>query len=148
MAYNQSTQGTSLSGGLAVEDSKADNGASVPRTSIVTMTASTGAGNALAWQNASGGRIIVLSVAIDITTASEAATTIDVGVASSATTDDTLIDGKTTATAAVINSADDGGTNGAMARAVASDYYVTGSITGTIGSFAGKAYITWVPITV
>ena len=107
MSYNRLTQGQGLFGDLVVEDSKADNGAAVPRTSIITMTAATGAGGALAWENASGQRIIVQSVIIDITTASGSTTTIDVGVAANGTTsDDTLIDGKTTATAQVINSAD------------------------------------------
>ena len=148
MAFNTTTQGRTLAGDSIIEDKNSTNGAPVARTSVITMTSATGAAGALSWQNPTGGRIIVLSVVIDITTASGSTTTIDVGVASSAATDDTLIDGKTTATAQVINSADDGGTNGAMCRAVAADYYVTGSITGTIGSFAGSAYITWVPASV
>ena len=53
--------------------------------------------------------IVVTSLVIDITTASGTAT-IDAGVAANGTTSsDTLIDGKTTATAAVISSIDDGG---------------------------------------
>jgi hypothetical protein len=99
------------------------------------MTAATGNAAALSWGNPTGGRIIVQNVVIDITTASGATTTIDVGVDANGTgTDDTLIDGKSTATAGVISSIDDAGTNGK-----------TGSITGTIGSFAGVAYITYIP---
>lgn len=143
---NKATNGRLLVGDLVIEDANATSGAPVARVARVTMTSATGAGAALAWQNPTGGRIIVTSVVIDITTASGATTTIDVGVAADGTTSsDTLIDGKSTATAAVISSIDDGGSNGKAARALTSAQFVTGSITGTIGSFAGTAYITYVP---
>jgi len=143
---NQATRGQLLVGDLIVSDENATSGAPVPRTARVTMTAATGNAAALSWGNPTGGRIIVQNVVIDITTASGATTTIDVGVDADGTgTDDTLIDGKSTATAGVISSIDDGGTNGKAARALTSSEYVTGSITGTIGSFEGVAYITYIP---
>jgi len=143
---NKATNGTLLVGDIVVEDANATSGAPVARVARVTMGSATGAGNALAWQNPTGGRIIVTSVVVDITTASGATTTIDVGVAADGTTSsDTLIDGKSTASAGVISSIDDGGTNGKAARALTATQFITGSITGTIGSFAGTAYITYVP---
>lgn len=143
---NKATNGQLLVGDLTIEDANATNGAPVPRTARVTMTAATGNAAALSWGNPTGGRIIVQSVIIDITTATGATTTIDVGVDSAGTgTDDTLIDGADTTAAGVISSIDNGGTNGKAARALTSSEYVTGSITGTIGSFAGVAYITYVP---
>lgn len=142
---NKATNGQLLAGDIIVEDANATSGAPVVRTARVTMTAATGAGGALSWQNPTGGRIVVTSLVIDITTASGTAT-IDAGVAANGTTSsDTLIDGKTTAAAVVISSIDDGGTNGLAARALTSSQFVTGSITGTIGSFAGVAYISYVP---
>jgi hypothetical protein len=142
---NKATNGQLLAGDIIVEDANATSGAPVVRTARVTMTAATGAGGALSWQNPTGGRIIVTSLVIDITTASGTAT-IDAGVAANGTTSsDTLIDGKSTAAAVVISSIDDGGTNGVAARALTSSQFVTGSITGTIGSFAGVAYISYVP---
>ena len=142
---NKATNGQLLAGDIIVEDANATSGAPVVRTARVTMTAATGAGGALSWQNPTGGRIIVTSLVIDITTASGTAT-IDAGVAANGTTSsDTLIDGKSTNAAGVISSIDDGGTNGLAARALTSSQFVTGSITGTIGSFAGVAYISYVP---
>ena len=142
---NKATNGQLLAGDIIVEDANATSGAPVVRTARVTMTASTGAGAALSWQNPTGGRILVTSLVIDITTASGTAT-IDAGVAADGTTSsDTLIDGKSTAAAAVISSINDGGTNGKAAQALTSSQFVTGSITGTIGSFAGVAYISYVP---
>ncbi len=149
MGFNTTTQGRTLAGESIIEDPNSDNGAPVVRTSLITMTAATGAGGALSWQNPTGERILVHGLMIDITTASGSTTTIDCGVASGATTSsDDLIDGKTVATAAVIHSWHHQGTNGAASRAVPADYYVTGSITGTIGSFAAKAYIQWTPTSV
>jgi len=142
----KATNGQLLAGDIIVEDANATSGAPVVRTARVTMTSATGNAAALSWGNPTGGRIIVQSVIIDITTASGATTTIDVGVDADGTgSDDTLIDGKSTAAAGVISSIDDGGTNGKAARALTSSEYVTGSITGTIGSFAGVAYISYIP---
>lgn len=145
---NLATKGKVLAGEMAITDTSSDAGIGgiVPRVSKVTMTAATGAGGALAWSNPTGQRIIVSKIDIDITTASGSTTTIDVGVAANATTsNDTLIDGKSTAATGVINSVGDAGTNGVGAVAVTSSQFITGSITGTIGSFAGVAYITYYP---
>jgi len=144
---NLATKGQLLAGDIIISDDNSDAGAKVARVAKVSMTSATGAGGALSWGNPTDGRIIVTSLVIDITTASGATTTIDAGVAANGTTSsDLLIDGHSTATAGTINSANHNGTNGEMARAVTSSQFVTGSITGTIGSFAGVAYITYVPV--
>lgn len=138
---NQATRGQLLAGDLLLSD-----GSSAVRTVAVTMTAATGNAAALSWSNPTGGAILVHSVMVNITAGSDAATTIDVGVDADGTgTDDTLIDGAATDVVTVLSSVEDGGTNGNGARPLTSSQYVTGSITGTIGSFAGVAYITYTP---
>ena len=141
---NLVTQGKALFGDAVIADGGANNGAPVARCAVVTLTAATGAGGALAWENPTGGRILITSVAIDVTVAATSGT-IDVGVEGISPSDDTLIDGGAVNAVAVINSGDNSGTNGALMRAAADGQYVTGSITGTVGSFAGTAYITYVP---
>ena len=141
---NLVTQGTAIFGEAVVSDGDSNAGAPVARCAVVTLTAATGAGGAFNWQNPTGGRILITSVALDVPVAAGSGT-IDIGVEAISTSDDTLIDGGSVASVAVINSVDNKGTNGACMRAAAAGQYVTGSITGTIGSFAGTAYITYVP---
>jgi len=141
-AGNQLTAGKALVGSLV----QTGNGVSAltPATEVVAMTAATGAAGAFAWPNPTGGAIEILSCIVAVTTASGATTTIDVGIDADGTgTSDTLIDGQTTASVNSIGSGQ--GTNGRLGQRCAAGQYVTGSITGTIGSFAGTAYITYVP---
>ena len=145
---NLVTKGKVLAGEISIKDTSSASGVGgiVPRTSKVAMTAATGAGGALAWANPTGGTIIVTKLDIYISTGSGTAT-IDAGVAANATTsNDTLIDGQSAAAASVINSAVHHGTNGVGAVAVTSSQYITGSISGTIGSFVGTAFITYYPV--
>ena len=110
---NLATKGKILAGEMAITDTSSDAGIGgiVPRVSKVTMTAATGAGGALAWANPTGQTIVVTKIDIHITAASGTAT-IDAGVAADATTsNDTLIDGQSTAATGVINSAVHHGTN-------------------------------------
>jgi len=141
---NLVTQGEAIFGEAVLSDGGSNAGAPVARTAVITMTAATGAGGAFNWVNPTGKRILITSVAIDVTVAATSGS-IDVGVEAISTSDDTLIDGGAVNAIAVINSGDNSGTNGALMRAAAAGQYVTGSITGTIGSFAGTAYITYVP---
>ena len=141
------TAGNQLTKGVAqVGDLQFVGGAKATKTAKVTMTAATGAGAALSWVNPEGATIIVTGVAIHITTESGAATTIDVGTTavSGTTSSDNLIDGASTAATAPVTLASPVGTNGRGAQHLEAGDWVTGSITGTIGSFAGTAYISYV----
>lgn len=141
-AGNQLTAGRALVGEV-VQTANGSN-AITPRTEVVTMTAATGNAGALSWANPTGAPIVVTSLIVDISVASGTATTIDAGIDADGTgTSDTLIDGQTTAAVNAIGSGQ--GTNGRLGQNCSATEYITGSITGTIGSFAAKAYITYVP---
>lgn len=121
----------------------------VPQVARVALAAVDTAGGVFAWANPTGGSIIVTGVAIDVTTVSSGACTIDVGVAANATTlSDTIIDGASTATTArVIDHVKDAGTNGTAAQKCTSTQYVTGSVaSGASAGIVGFAYITYHPI--
>jgi len=120
----------------------------VPVTVKVTMaTGGSTAGDMLAWKNPTGGNIIVTHFAIDVTTVSSGAATIDAGVAANGTTSsDTLVDGASIQTTArVIDNVKDAGTNGTSAQKMTSTQYITCSeASGDTTGFAGAAYITYV----
>ena len=99
----------------------------------------------LSWANPAGASIIVHHIALDITTQSTGASTIDVGVAANGTTSsDTLIDGVSGAAAGVFNSATNAGSNGSMSRKLTSTQFITASqASGAVAGLVGSAYITW-----
>jgi myosin-crossreactive antigen len=149
MSYNTDNyqvQGGSewvIGGTLTIQNGAVVSG--LPRVTKVALAAGTAAGGVLSWANPAGASIIVHNIAIDITTGSSVASTIDVGVAANGTTlSDTLIDGVSAATAGVFNSATHAGTNGRMSRKVASTEFVTASqASGAVAGLVGSAYITW-----
>ena len=121
----------------------------LPQVARVALAAVDTAGGVFAWANPTGGTIIVTGVAVDVTTVSSGACTIDVGVANNGTTlSDTLIDGASTATTArVIDHVKDAGTNGTAAQRCTSTQFVTGSVaSGASAGIVGFAYITYHPI--
>lgn len=110
----------------------------------VALAAVRTAGGVLAWQNPTGASIIVTSVVLDITTASTGASTIDVGyTATSATTSsDTIIDGVSGASIAVVDSQINAGTNGVGPQKVAAGKWITASeASGDVTGLVGSAYI-------
>lgn len=120
-----------------------------PVTVRVALAAVDTAGGVFAWANPTGGSILITSIAVDVTTVSSGACTIDCGVAANATTlSDTLIDGASTATTArVIDNIKDAGTNGTSIQKATSSQYVTGSVaSGASAGIVGFAYITYHPI--
>jgi len=120
-----------------------------PVTVRVPIAAADTAGGVFAWANPTGASIIIKSLAIDVTTVSTGACTIDCGVAANGTTlSDTLIDGASTAsTARVIDNIKDAGTNGTSIQKCTSSQYVTGSVaSGASAGIVGFAYITYHPI--
>lgn len=105
------------------------------------------AGGFFSWTNPEGGAIAVMAIELDITTASTAACTVDVGAqATSATTlSDNLIDGKSVATAGLFNNVADVGTNGKSHQRLASGKWVTGSVaSGASAGVVGNVYIHYI----
>lgn len=117
-----------------------------PATVRVALAAADTEGGVFAWANPMGDSILITNVAIDVTTVSTGACTLDVGVATDGTTlSDTLIDGASTATTArVIDNIKDAGTNGTSVQKCTSSQYVTGSVaSGASAGIVGYAYITY-----
>lgn len=123
----------------------------VARTDVVALkNTSAAAGGVFAWQNPTGKRIVVKEVALDVTTQSTGACTLDIGTTatSAATLSDTLLDGISVATTGLFSSTDatDKGTNGsAKGRTLAADKWVTASqASGAVAGLVGNALITYV----
>jgi hypothetical protein len=110
----------------------------------LSNSADTG-GAVLSWQNPEGVAIIITGFVADVTTASDAAATVDFGTtATSATTSsDNLIDGLDV-NAAVITADNitNIGTNGKSRQKLAAGKWITGSrASGAVAGLAGYAYI-------
>lgn len=110
----------------------------------VALAAVDTAGGVFAWANPTGSTVMITGLAVDVTTVTSGACTIDCGVATDGTTlSDTLIDGASTATTArVIDNIKDTGTNGTSMQRCTSSQYVTGSVaSGASAAIVGYAYI-------
>lgn len=111
----------------------------------LTAVTGTTAGGCLSLANPEGVDLIITDFILDITTGSTGAATVDAGIAANGTTtSDTLIDGKSVATAGTFNNVDDAGTNGLKAVKWASDEYLTITASATLAGMVGNAYIKWV----
>lgn len=135
-----------LAGGVAVLEYGTNASSKVKRIEQcerVALAAADTAGGVFAWANPTGGSIIVTRVAVNVTTASSGACTVDVGVAADATTlNDTIIDGVSVAATGCKDSQKDAGSNGAGMAQVTSTQYVTGSVaSGASSGLVGFAYI-------
>lgn len=114
----------------------------------VALTAAddTTAGGVLSIANPEGADLIIPSggLVLDITTGSDGAAAVDAGIAANGTTSsDTLIDGASVASAAVLDNAASAGTNGGPVKWGASQYLtITASADAT--GLVGNAYISWV----
>lgn len=102
----------------------------------------TTAGGVFTWQNLTGHNCMV-EAAINITTASTGAGTMDVGSATTVASNDGLLDGVSTTPAALVTSGKDPGTNGKAQRLVKKNEYVTATmISGAMAGLVGKYYLT------
>ena len=114
------------------------NGYSVERISI-PLTANASAGVLGSWLNSTGKSVLILSRGIVVTTASTGAATVDAGIAATAVTNDTLIDGQALNGVAANTVVQTAGTNGANLRIVPAGYYVTAfgsaDTTGLVATF-------------
>ncbi|MCX6013510.1 MAG: hypothetical protein NTV30_08920 [Chloroflexi bacterium] len=111
-----------------------------------TLSATVGGGGVYSLVNPLGAGIIISHLILDITTATSATpVTLSAGLGSTATTSaDNLIDdlviGSPTA-AAVYNSGNDKGTNGAASRKWISTYYLTITASATPTAMVGYVYV-------
>jgi hypothetical protein len=132
------TQGTSLAAGVQRASMSKYAGTWLQGS----LTASAGAAGVLSVKNGYGGALIVDRVILYITTvASEGGVTLDVGVAGTAISADTLIDGlDINAATGVFDNVADGGTNGKSRQLLATDSYITATASadpaGLIGFYA------------
>lgn len=121
----------------------------IPKVVKVALGQAAGNAGVLSWQNPESVGILA-AVVVDITTV-EAAQTADVGVDGDGTgTSDTLMDGVSLATAGVVSSFADAGTNGAAFRKVdakgGTNDYITVTASGTPSALVGSAYIIYIPV--
>lgn len=101
-------------------------------------------GGCLTIRNTSGATRIITNFIVDVTTQSTGAASIDAGVASTVTTNDTLIDGASIAAAGTLDWVKNAGTNGANARRWVDDDYVTITASADSTGLVGSAYITFI----
>lgn len=108
------------------------------------ITRSSTAGGLFNILNPTGATIMIEKVVVDITTATSAAGTIDVGVAATLTSNDALIDGVASSTTGVKNSHKNAGTNGTHLAKATSAQYITGTLaTGASGSLLAGTVGIW-----
>lgn len=109
-----------------------DLGVGAGRRIVKLLSASTGAAGALSVTHATGSDLWIMDAYLVISTAS-GAVTIDIGVAATAVSADTLFDGVSCATVQR-NAFQDGGTNGKVPLKWPSGYYLTGTWSGAPGA--------------
>jgi len=114
------------------------------RATLTAATVTTG-GAVLALANPEGRDIVVTRLILNIATASSGAATVDAGIAADAvTSNDTLIDGKSVATAGIFDNIEDQGTNGKSAVKWGSGQYLTITASATLAGLVGEAIIDYV----
>lgn len=124
----------------------------VERHSVVvekgTLVASDAAAGVLSWQNTTGLDVFATRVAIEVTTASSGACTVDAGQAATAVSSDNLLDGLNVNATGESDNIQQSGTNGdKVGKKVAADEYVTASkATGAAAGLVGNYYIFFVPV--
>lgn len=114
----------------------------IPGDLIAVTT--TAAGGILTLLNPFAARAIIMDLILDVTTKATGAATGDFGVASSVASADTLLDGVTLGSAgaaAILNVADDHGTNGVVGLAWPSGHYVTGTASATLAALVGTYFV-------
>jgi hypothetical protein len=116
------------------------------RVAVLKLAAADTGGGVFAWNP--GVACIVTRVVLHVTTESDAACTLDIGIAANGTTlNDTLIDGVDVGTAAgIFDNIEDAGTNGLARLAVTATQYLTASkASGAAAGLVGYAYVHYYP---
>lgn len=112
-----------------------------PEVVKIPLTAAASAGSIGSWQNTRGKKVLILTRGIHVKTPSTGAATVDAGIAATAVTNDTLIDGQALNGVAANTVVQTAGTNGALSRIVPAGYYVTFFASADTTGFTGDAYI-------
>lgn len=108
----------------------------------LTAVTSTAAGGVLSLANPEGVKLLITRLILHITTASSGAATVDAGIAANgSTSNDTLIDGKSVATAGVFDNIADIGTNGKTVKEWGASQYLTITASASLAGLVGYAYI-------
>lgn len=102
------------------------------------------AAGALSIRNTSGVARIITNFFVRVATQSTGAASIDAGVASTAISNDTLIDGASVAAVALLDFTENQGTNGADARLWADDDYLTVTASADTTGLVATAYVTYI----
>lgn len=111
------------------------------RAALTAATTTTG-GAVLSLANPEGVKLLITRFILHITTASNGAASVDAGIAADGTTSaDTLIDGKSVATAGAFDNITDKGSNGLPLREWGASQYVTVTASATTAGMVGHAYI-------
>ncbi len=112
----------------------------------IPLTARANAGVLGSWQNPSGKALLITERAIHVTTTSTGAATADMGIASTAVTNDTLIDGGTLNGLSANTVVQAAGSNGASQRIVPAGQFVTIFGSADTTGLVADAYITFVEL--
>lgn len=112
----------------------------------IALTANAGAGVLGSWLNDRGVAVLIIERCIHVITASTGAATVDMGIASSVSTNDTLIDGGTLNGLTANTVVQANGTNGLSSRIVPAGHYVTAFGSAATTGLVANAYITIVEL--
>jgi len=113
----------------------------------LTAATTTTGGGVLSIANPEGVDLYVTRLVLNISTQSTGAATVDGGIAADGTTSsDTLIDGKSVATAGVFDNIKDGGTNGKAGQKWGASQYLTITASATTAGMVGEAIISYLPL--
>lgn len=108
----------------------------------IDLSATAGAAGCVAVLNPEGAALVIDRAVLNVTTASTGACTLDVGVAATAISNDTLLDGMSVATAGIFDNIENQGTNGDSAVIWAADGYVTATeASGAIAGLVGELWL-------
>ena len=107
------------------------------------IVASSGGGGLFNVLNPTGATIVIERLALDLTTGTSSAGTIDVGVTTTLTTSDVLIDGVTSSLAGVFDNITNAGTNGGATVKCTSAQYITGTVSIAAGATLAGSVGIW-----
>jgi hypothetical protein len=112
----------------------------------IELTAGDGAGVTQSQANPEGADLYITRVVVEIETPSTGACTLDIGVAADATTsNDTLIDGLSAATAGIFCNGKDPGSNGKLGKKWgASEFFNVAEASGDITGLVGNIYVDYI----
>lgn len=114
-------------------------------TGSLTAATDTTAGGVLSLANPAGATVYITRLILDITTQSSGAAAVDAGVAANGTTsNDTLIDGLSVATAGCYDNIENQGTNGVSTKKWTSSQFVTITASATTAGMVGTYRIHYI----